>query len=231
MENIRWILLLIGVLLVGGIYLFSRLQAREPRADAGRRGRLRRKQAPERRPEAFDPLAEADLGFAGHVVADENDEMATLPGSPATGTDNNLFMLLVAAPTRVPFRGPILLGALAQAKLEFGDMQIYHRTELVNGHEQTLFSVANIREPGTFDPDYMDEFTTEGLALFLQVTPDVEAGHAFDAMIESAQVLADCLDGHLLDASHSVLTRQTIRHLREEVVSCQLQQRVAKTAS
>jgi hypothetical protein len=33
------------------------------------------------------------------------------------------------------------------------------------------------------------------------------------------------------DATRSVLTRQTISHMREEVIGCQLQQRVIKTAS
>jgi hypothetical protein len=33
------------------------------------------------------------------------------------------------------------------------------------------------------------------------------------------------------DASRSVMTNQTISHMREEVISCQLQQRVANAAS
>ena len=45
MENMRWILLLAGVLLIAGIYVFGRLQAREPRPRKRRlpAGRLRRK--------------------------------------------------------------------------------------------------------------------------------------------------------------------------------------------
>lgn len=222
MENIRWILLLFGVLLVAGIYGYSRWQGRATRA-APSRGRLRRKPAPVT--DEFDALTDADLSMTDDMLADPD-------AAPAASTaGDSLFMLLVAAPTRVPFRGPLLLGALAQAKLTYGEMQIFHRVESIDGRERTLFSVANIREPGTFDPEHMDDFTTEGLALFLQVTPGVDSGHAFDAMVESAQVIADCLDGHVLDATHSVLTRQTIRHMREQVVGCQLQQRVAKTAS
>ena len=144
---------------------------------------------------------------------------------------DRVFSVFVTAPTSVPFRGPVLLGALAAAKLEFGDMQIFHRTELVDGREKVLFSAANIREPGIFDLSAMDDFTTEGLALFMQVPCAVEAGRAFDAMIESARILADNLDGHICDARRSALTQQTIRHMREEVINCQLQQRVAQTAS
>jgi FtsZ-interacting cell division protein ZipA len=55
--------------------------------------------------------------------------------------------------------------------------------------------------------------------------------HAFDAMVESARILADNLDSAVCDASRSALTNQTISHMREEVISCQLQQRVANAAS
>jgi hypothetical protein len=39
------------------------------------------------------------------------------------------------------------------------------------------------------------------------------------------------MDGMLCDATRSALTGQTIAHMREEVIGCQLQRRVAKTAS
>lgn len=144
---------------------------------------------------------------------------------------DHVFSLFVLAPPRVPFRGPMLLGALAHAKLEHGDMQIYHRIEVVDGKEKTLFSAANIREPGTFDPAAMEHFTTQGLALFMQVHPGIDAVWAFEAMVEAARSLADSLDGTVCDATRSVLTKQTIGHMREAVISCQLQQRMAKTAS
>lgn len=238
MENMRWILLLIGALLVVGIYVFGRLQSREPKPRKRRRsvGRLRRKTEPALGSEAMDRFSGDDLGSmdeqlsegdaaARQPVADIHRKPAELP------PPDKVFSVFVTAPTSVPFRGPVLLSALAAAKLEFGDMQIFHRIELLDGQEKILFSLANIREPGTFDLSAMEEFTTEGLALFMQIPCAVEAGRAFDAMIESARILADNLDGHVCDARRSALTQQTIRHMREEVINCQLQQRVAQTAS
>jgi cell division protein ZipA len=110
-------------------------------------------------------------------------------------------------------------------------MQIFHRTDTVDGDRKTLFSAANIKEPGIFDLSAMETFTTEGIVLFLQVPGAVDAVRAFDAMVESARILADNLDSVVCDAQRSVLTNQTISHMREEVVSCQLQQRVANAAS
>lgn len=240
MENIRWILLLIGIVLVAGIYVAGRLQQREPkpRKPRLRTGRLRRRTEPGLAGEPLEELAEEDYP-ADYLLNEHADDMPgeevseirrREPQAEAVSADT-VFSIFVTAPTRVPFRGPVLLGALDAAKLEFGDMQIFHRVELVDGREKVLFSVANIREPGTFDLSEMDDFTTEGLALFMQVPSAVDAGRAFDAMIESARILADNLDGQICDARRSALTQQTIRHMREQVINCQLQQRVAQTAS
>jgi FtsZ-interacting cell division protein ZipA len=54
---------------------------------------------------------------------------------------------------------------------------------------------------------------------------------AFDAMLESARALADNLGSRVSDAAQNPLTNQTISHMREEVISCQLQQRVVHAAS
>ena len=238
MENMRWILLLIGILLVVGIYVVGRLQLREPKPRKRRRsvGRLRRKTEPALGGEAMERFSADDPGYMDELLS-EDEAAARQPAAdihrkPAELLPpDKVFSVFVTAPTSVPFRGPVLLGALAAAKLEFGDMQIFHRIELLDGQEKILFSLANIREPGTFDLSAMEEFTTEGLALFMQIPCAVEAGRAFDAMIESARILADNLDGHVCDARRSALTQQTIRHMREEVINCQLQQRVAQTAS
>ncbi|MGB5261501.1 MAG: cell division protein ZipA [Gammaproteobacteria bacterium] len=239
MDNMRWILLLIGVLLVAGIYIAGRLQSRERNPRRSRRavGRLRRKAEPDLAGDMLDEFTVDELESMDHLLAEDaaaqqQDDLTDMRHKAAkTAVPDKVFSVFVTAPTSVPFRGPMLLGALAAAKLEFGDMQIFHRIELVDGREKVLFSAANIREPGTFDLSAMQDFTSEGLALFMQVPCAVDASRAFDAMIESARILADNLDGHVCDARRSALTQQTIRHMREEVINCQLQQRVAQTAS
>jgi cell division protein ZipA len=86
-------------------------------------------------------------------------------------------------------------------------------------------------EPGTFDLQAMEAFSTRGLVLFLQLPAAIDAVKAFDAMVAAARSLAGSLQGSVYDATHSVLTRQTISHLREDIIDYQLRQRVALTAS
>ena len=252
MENLRWILLIAGTAIVLGIYLFSLYQNRKalspPRSGGHRTTPVLSEddgasefdydndfddvvnQAGEMYAE--DDFAEDPL-FASsprvELADEESDEPAVNTGN--SGSPDKVFTLYVMAPRGVPFRGPVLLGALADASLEYGDMQIFHRTEFISGHEKVLFSAANIKEPGIFDLSVMQDFTTEGIVLFLQVPGSVDGVHAFDAMVESARILANHLDSAVCDATRSVLTNQTISHMREEVISCQLQQRVANAAS
>lgn len=240
MENMRWMLLLVGVVIVLGIYLFARLKTMRlswPRRAARSGPRRTRAVAPE--------LDVPDVGASVVAGADDFEQLllddaagdgadsgaGAPPGKAPVVNPDAVFSLLVLAPAGVPFRGQVLLGALAMARLEFGDMQIFHRTEMLNGKRKVLFSVVNIREPGTFDPEAMEHFTTEGVALFMQVTPGIDAVWAFESMVTAGRSLAESLSGTLCDATRSVLNRQAISHMREQVISCQLQQRVAKTAS
>jgi len=239
MENLRWILLLVGVIVILAVYLVSYYQ--------GRRQQPTRSSS--RTPPAFNAgshdadepdgsgdmdeeleqlgqIISADIPAAEEIVI----EIPAEKREPVIVADK-VFTLFVKAPRGVPFRGPILLGALATAKLEYGDMQIFHRIEMVNDQEKVLFSVANIREPGIFDLSEMENFTSEGVILFMQVPGTADAVRAFEAMVESARSLADNLNSRVCDATHSPLTNQAISHMREEVIGYQLQQRVANAAS
>jgi cell division protein ZipA len=247
MDNLRWILLIIGSGIVLGIYLFGMYQDRKE--DLPRRSKRQRAAPPLSEEQGLDEFDYDDdfddvVNKVGELYAEDPlDDYPTASEAsaqhtatqPATarqsGIPDRVFTLYVMAPRGVPFRGPVLLNALADAGLEYGDMQIFHRTETVDGDRKTLFSAANIKEPGIFDLSAMETFTTEGIVLFLQVPGAVDAVRAFDAMVESARILADNLDSVVCDAQRSVLTNQTISHMREEVVSCQLQQRVANAAS
>jgi len=259
MENIRWILLLAGLVIILGIYLLSRLQSvREtPPRRHGMQSQLLRDDAVQTLEGDDDPVLDEELEQLGQMISadtqaaeslhvteistgkPESESELKLRPKPKPGPEpepvqvraDRVFSLFVIAPAGVPFRGPVLLGAMAAAGLEYGEMQIFHRSETVNDQEQVLFYAASIKEPGTFDLSAMENFVTEGVALFLQLPGTMNAARAFDAMVDASRMLAETLGGTVCDASRSVLTQQTIGHMREEVISCQLQKRVANTAS
>jgi cell division protein ZipA len=113
-----------------------------------------------------------------------------------------------------PFKGPDLLHILLACDLRFGDLNIFHRHEDANGCGAVQFSMTNSVEPGFFDLDTIDDFTTPGVCFFMSVPGPKEPIKAFECMVETAQCLVTNLQGELLDESRSAMTNQTLEHCR-----------------
>jgi len=105
--------------------------------------------------------------------------------------------------------------ALASEGLVFGKYSIFHR-ERDDG--KSIFFVASMVEPGSFDLDTIDEQSFPGISVFAVVPGPVDAPTTFDLMLASGRRLAERLGGHLQDEQGSTLTAQRVLSLREELV-------------
>lgn len=125
--------------------------------------------------------------------------------------------LFVVAREGEHFNGPDLVVAAEKAGLEFGDMGIYHR--LVDGKRELgpIFSVANMLKPGSFDLGRLDSLRTPGVSFFMTLPAPLPALDAWDAMLPTAQRLAELLDGLVLDEERNALGRQRIAHIRDQL--------------
>jgi len=112
--------------------------------------------------------------------------------------------------------GDALMRAARDLQLEYGEMEIFHRYAESGNHEP-VFSMASLVEPGTFPLDAMTGFATPGVTLFAQLPGPLDGAETFKQMLAAAQRLAALLDAELLDQTRSVLSRQTIEHIREEI--------------
>ncbi|HET6805625.1 MAG TPA: cell division protein ZipA [Frateuria sp.] len=115
------------------------------------------------------------------------------------------------------FNGADLIVAAEKAGLEYGHLGIYHR--LVDGKREQgpIFSVANMLKPGNFDLTRLDALRTPGLSFFMTLPGPLPALDAWDAMLPTAQRLAELLDGQVLDEERNALGRQRIAHIRDEL--------------
>ena len=119
--------------------------------------------------------------------------------------------------------GRQLLELLLQYGLRYGDMQIFHRHEHPTGQGETLFSMAQAVEPGTFNIDTLERDLVPGVSFFMSL-PGVKSTLAFDLMIDTARRLAHELQADLVDAQSQVLTAATLEQWRDEVVAYERQQ-------
>lgn len=111
--------------------------------------------------------------------------------------------------------GPQLREAFEAEGLRFGRFSVFHR-EREDG--KTLFYVASMMEPGSFDLERMDQQTFPGISLFGIVPGAMEAPAIFDLILSTGRRLAERLGGQLQDEQGSTLTAQRILNLREELV-------------
>jgi len=127
------------------------------------------------------------------------------------------------------FEGLDIIRAIQGEQLELGDMDIYHRHNEWGGKGPVLFSMASMVKPGTFPKESMEEFSTPGLTLFAQLPGPRDGLELFSEMHSTAEHLALELDGELQDETHSRLSKQTVEHIRSQIVEHQRRVQLAKS--
>jgi cell division protein ZipA len=166
-----------------------------------------------------EPAIEPDEAFTDEAVSAprrvEREPAPRQSEKPAASEPQELIVLNVVADEGKPYAGADLLQVLLACDLRYGRMNIFHRFEKADGSGAEQFSVANLVEPGNFDLDAIDGFSTPGVVFFMNMPGPEDSMQAFDAMLETARCLVKNLGGELRDQTHSVATKQTLEHYRQ----------------
>jgi cell division protein ZipA len=171
-----------------------------------------------RAPSSSEPATQDDPPAAAPAAAASSaPQRSELGRRPAQLPVERIVTLFVVAREGTFFNGADLVVAAEKAGLEFGDMGIYHR--LVDGKRELgpIFSVANMLKPGNFDLSRLDTLHTPGVSFFMTLPAPLPALDAWDAMLPTAQRLAELLDGQVLDEERNALGRQRIAHIRDQL--------------
>ena len=168
--------------------------------------------------EARDVSAEGTVDWLDTLEREEVSETDSVEqGRLPRGANTHVFILYVVARSEEGFAGMDILESLLACDLRFGDMDFFHRHELASGRGPIEFSVANMMKPGVFDIDNMEPLQTRGLMFFVTLPGPTDMLKAFDYMYETAKVVAKALDGDIQDEKRSVVTRQSLEHMRQQI--------------
>ena len=137
---------------------------------------------------------------------------------------SEVIVLNVMARDGYHFAGDDLLQVLITSGLKFGEMNIFHHRQGNEIKGPVIFSVANILNPGTFDLNSMEEFSTLGVSLFLALPTAINNLEALEQMLRVAQQIRGALDGELRDDNRNIMTAQTTEHYRQRVRDFELRQ-------
>lgn len=238
MESLRWILLAAGIVFVLIIYMLGRSRRRRNNSMVDELD----DDLPEFSARSLDDMDEG-VG-AVRVISGEDSDVddivainASIDGSSenehhdnavdnapidnevtesstdkAGKTPSDIIVLYI-----LPKADEVLIGSqinsAAQAMgLSFGDMNIFH----YKPKGSSVFSLANMLEPGSFDADTIHDLKTSGLTVFMQI----KAGDPLDDLTEMLQrsyQLAGLLGARLCNHKREVLTEQDAENYRGQV--------------
>ncbi len=208
MDGLRWLLLLAGALVIGGIYLYSRKERAKPAKPTGTVQRVE------------PTLDDGDAGADPELDAVGEPNLVEDPEEEPEDSPQKIVTLRLIARDRGAFPGDELILSLRGIGMRHGKFGIFHRLDGSN-EEKTIFSAASLVEPGSFDLANIKDQQIPGISLFLILPGPVDSVEAFDMMMTTARTLAQSLNADLLDESGSTLSIQRERFMREEIIQFQ----------
>lgn len=158
---------------------------------------------------------DADRRAADDAKAEDNEmKVPETADNEDAELDEAVFVINIMARDGKVIHGATLLQELSSLGFKFGEMNIFHRHVDAAGKGPVIFSLANMVKPGTFDIDFMEQFQTPGVSLFMMFPCAGEASRNYNLMLNAAERIANGIDALLLDASRNPLTPQAIQHDR-----------------
>jgi cell division protein ZipA len=223
MDGLRWLLLLFGLLVIVGVYLYSRRErdGKQPLRRAPRTDRL------EPSLDESSATGDVELQEEQYVDRDEetddsypDDDSAIDPLEEKPAPRQKIVTMRLVAKKHGAFAGDDLILNLRAVGMRHGKFGIFHRYQ-GDDEKKVVFSAASLVEPGSFDLENIKEQKIPGISLFMVLPGPLDGCKAFDLMMEAGRTLTKALHAELLDESGSTLSIQRERYLREEIIQYQ----------
>lgn len=227
MENLRWILLFAGIVFIIIVYLLSR---RRSTADS---------HSVTHSQDDMPEFSATDLSMVDEGVGQvriiasaddevdgircnstdsilENNESSTTEETSTSSASDLIALFVISSSEDESFGGEQINSAARASGLVFGDMNIFHH---LDDSGLTMFSMANMLKPGSFDPEVMHETETSGITFFMQVSMVEQPAEALDEMLHTAYHMSEMLGGKLCNQQRQPLTEQDAEHYRQIAAS------------
>lgn len=217
MWQLRLIIILIGLVFIALMYLLSRQrkakrltpQRNEPSLDGVETVQIRSDTAAKRIESAHTGTGKGD------------EEVPVSRTHPAQDSRRLIVVLHVTGRDASEFEGDKVLAALQTNGLQYGRMHVFHR-EAEQGQGLSVFSVANMVEPGELKPEALGHQQIAGLTLFLVLPGPGDAVAACADMIATARALATQLQGEVQNENHTPFSVEDAQRIRQRVLEFQM---------
>jgi cell division protein ZipA len=157
--------------------------------------------------------------FTTGPVSEHSDRAAAAAlQAPNAAELQRIVTIRVCAVGETRWSGSQLMAALELHGLAFGRYQVFHRK---HADGRSLFCVASLIEPGTFDVAEMADQEYRGVTLFAVLPGPIQPLETMDELLGTARGLAEELSGMVQDAKGMPLSPQRAAALREDIARFQ----------
>ena len=123
----------------------------------------------------------------------------------------------IQMPEGLSMQGSKLLPAVNTLGFKYSEEGFFNRHIDPAGQGPVLFRLVNMYNPGTFDIDNMEQFSTEGVSLFMTLPCEGDGLAAFNMLHSAAKKIADEFGAQILDAEREEMTVERVRQYVEQV--------------
>jgi len=155
------------------------------------------------------PDLTADNALDNDMLVSEEVIEQTVEEPPKSNEIMDVLVLNIIGEDGGDLDGATLLPVLLTLGFKFGEMNIFHRHVDAAGQGPVIFSLANMVQPGHFDIDNMEQFSTQGVSLFMTIPHRQGNMETFNTMLNASAKIAEEFNGQVLDGDRNTLTNQS----------------------
>ncbi|AIY65826.1 cell division protein ZipA [Pseudoalteromonas piratica] len=233
-DELRWVLIIGGALVIGGVLLHglwsirkndSRTLVQEP-SEAPNKDDV----APATtKSAAIEPQVDAKLHVNDEpelgdlsITIDDDEPQPEVANEPEQAEDGktavqDYIIIHIQTEEGLPMQGSSLLPLLLTLGFKYSEDGFFNRHEDASGQGPVLFRLANMFNPGTFDIDNMEQFSTEGVSLFMTLPCAGDSLPSFNMLHSAAKKIADEFSATILDHNRQELDVATVRQYVEKI--------------
>ena len=233
-DELRWVLIIGGALVIGGVLLHglwsirkndSRTLVQEPSEAPNNddvASATTKSAAIESQVDAkLHVNDEPELGDLS-ITIDDDEPQPEVADEPEQAEDGktavqDYIIIHIQTEEGLPMQGSSLLPLLLTLGFKYSEDGFFNRHEDASGQGPVLFRLANMFNPGTFDIDNMEQFSTEGVSLFMTLPCAGDSLPSFNMLHSAAKKIANEFSATILDHNREELDVATVRQYVEKI--------------
>ncbi len=244
-EELRWVLIIISTLVIGSLLVHGLWSVRKKQEAQTEQPKTQRNERAERvhrtdrrtrdiepqvspldidmdQPEQMPLLSPNEAPTPGLESTDESttqaaEAQATTGSQAPVAQPQDFIIVHLQMPSGLTMQGSSLLPLVLTLGFKYSEEGFFNRHVAPSGDGPVLFSLVNMFNPGTFDVDNMEQFSTEGVSLFMTLPCEGDPLPAFNMLHSAAKKLSDEFGAEILDHNRQPLTVATVRKYVEKI--------------